>query len=152
MVEPQSSKLMVRVRFPSSPPSDVPGHRGHLNPPLGVQVFLVSVQFPLFRISELRYSWRMSDYASIHARGTVSLPVALRRRYGLDEPGAQVEIIDADGEIILRPKFPVDVSQAWFWSDDWQAGEREATKQRKSGKGRLVDSGEEFLESLANGE
>jgi antitoxin MazE len=109
-------------------------------------------KFLFFRISELRYSWLMSDYVSIQARGTVSLPVALRRRYGLDEPGAQVEIIDADGEIILRPKIAVDVSQAWFWSEDWQAGESEANKQHEGGKGRLVESGEEFLDSLADGE
>ena len=94
----------------------------------------------------------MSDFVSIQARGTVSLPVALRRRYGLDEPGAQVEIIDADGEIILRPKFPVDVSQAWFWSEDWQPGEIEASQQLESGEGKVFVSGEEFLDSLANGE
>ena len=94
----------------------------------------------------------MSDYASIQSRGTVSLPVALRRRYGLDQPGAQVEIIDADGEIILRPKFPVDVSQSWFWTTEWQEGEKEADLQQAGGEGQIFDSGEDFLESLANSE
>jgi bifunctional DNA-binding transcriptional regulator/antitoxin component of YhaV-PrlF toxin-antitoxin module len=94
----------------------------------------------------------MSDYASIQSRGTVSLPVALRRRYGLDQPGAQVEIIDADGEIILRPKFPVDVSQSWFWNKEWQAGEKEADAQNTRGEGQVFDSGDEFVESLADSE
>ena len=94
----------------------------------------------------------MSDYASIQSRGTVSLPVALRRRYGLDQPGAQVEIIDADGEIILRPKFPVDVSQSWFWSQEWQDGETEADSQKARGEGEIFASEEEFLDSLADGE
>lgn len=94
----------------------------------------------------------MSDYASIQSRGTVSLPVALRRRYGLDQPGAQVEIIDADGQIILRPKFPVDVSQSWFWSEQWQDGESEAEGQHARGEGATFTSGEDFLESLADGE
>lgn len=94
----------------------------------------------------------MSDYASIQSRGTVSLPVALRRRYGLDQPGAQVEIIDADGEIILRPKFPVDVSQSWFWTQQWQDGEKEADGQHARGEGETFSSGDEFLGSLADGE
>ena len=94
----------------------------------------------------------MSDYASIQSRGTVSLPVALRRRYGLDQPGAQVEIIDADGEIILRPKFPVDVSQSWFWSQEWQDGEKEADSQKARGEGEIFAAEEEFLDSLADSE
>ena len=94
----------------------------------------------------------MSDYASIQSRGTVSLPVALRRRYGLDQPGAQVEIIDADGEIILRPKVPVDVSQSWFWSQEWQDGEKEADSQKARGEGEIFASEEEFLDSLADSE
>ena len=94
----------------------------------------------------------MSDYASIQSRGTVSLPVALRRRYGLDQPGAQVEIIDADGEISLRPKFPVDVSQSWFWSQEWQDGEKEADSQKARGEGEIFASEEEFLDSLADSE
>lgn len=94
----------------------------------------------------------MADYASIQSRGTVSLPVALRRRYGLDQPGAQVEIMDADGEIILRPKFPVDVAQSWFWAQQRQDGEKEADAQRQRGEGETFSSGDEFLESLADGE
>jgi antitoxin MazE len=90
----------------------------------------------------------MSDFLSIQSRGTVSLPAAIRRRYRLDEPGAQVEVIDADGEIILRPKVALDATQAWFWDPNWQAGEKEAEGQRNRGEGADYTSGEEFLESL----
>jgi AbrB family looped-hinge helix DNA binding protein len=90
----------------------------------------------------------MSDFLSIQSRGTVSLPAAIRRRYRLDEPGAQVEVIDADGEIILRPKVALDAAQAWFWDPTWQAGEKEAEGQRNRGEGADYASGEEFLESL----
>jgi len=94
----------------------------------------------------------MSDFLSIQSRGTVSLPAAIRRRYRLDEPGAQVEVIDADGEIILRPKVALDAAQAWFWEPDWQAGEKEAQDQRNSGEGTDYATGEEFLESLGSTE
>jgi antitoxin MazE len=90
----------------------------------------------------------MSDFISIQSRGTFSLPAAICRRYRLDEPGAQVEVIDADGEIILRPKVALDVAQAWFWEPDWQAGEREAEDQRIGGERTDSATGEELLESL----
>lgn len=94
------------------------------------------------------YARAMSEFISMQARGTVSIPAELRRRYGLDEPGAQVEVIDADGEIILRPKAAVDAAQSWFWDKRWQAGEIEAEAQRVRGDGTVHESGEEFLEAL----
>lgn len=90
----------------------------------------------------------MSDFVSIQARGTISIPSALRRRYRLDEPGAQMEIIDAGDHIVLRPKLAVDLTHAWFWSEDWQEGEREAEAQRQNGVGTVYESGEELLDAL----
>ncbi len=90
----------------------------------------------------------MSEFVSIQAGGTLAIPLALRRRYGLDRPGAQVEIIDAGDGLIVRPKVAVDSSQAWFWGPDWQEGEREAERQRADGEGTVYGSGEEFVEAL----
>ncbi len=90
----------------------------------------------------------MTDFVSIQTRGTISLPPALRRRYGLDEPGAQMEIIDAGDHIVLRPKLAVDSSQTWFWSEDWQAGEIEAEAQRRGGEGTVHESGAGLLDAL----
>ena len=43
-------------------------------------------------------------YAAIQGRGTVALPAELRRKYRLDEPGAQLEVVErSDGVIELRP-------------------------------------------------
>lgn len=93
----------------------------------------------------------MPHFLSIQARGTVSLPPALRRRYGLDEPGAQVEVIDDDGQIILRPKMAVDAAQKWFWEPEWQAGEAEAEQERLQGNGTTLSDGDELLEHLDSG-
>lgn len=90
----------------------------------------------------------MSTYVSIQARGTISLPAAARKRYRLDEPGAQVEIIENENEIILRPKLAVDTSQAWFWTRDWQEGERQAETESQAGLGTVHETGEDFLNSL----
>lgn len=45
-----------------------------------------------------------STFLTIQSRGTLALPPDLRRRHGLDEPGAQVEVVEReDGVIELRP-------------------------------------------------
>jgi hypothetical protein len=44
----------------------------------------------------------------------------------LDEPGAQVEILERDdGVLELRAALPVPANQAWFWTEQWQRRERE---------------------------
>ena len=35
--------------------------------------------------------------------GTMTIPVAVRRMFGLDKPGSQVEVIVRDSEIVLVP-------------------------------------------------
>lgn len=56
-------------------------------------------------------------------------------------------MVTADG-ILLRPKKLIDASQAWFWSQEWQQGEREASEDIKAGRVKTSASSEVFLESL----
>lgn len=45
---------------------------------------------------------------SVQSRGVVALPAEVRRRLGLDEPGAQLEITEReDGVLEMRPVLPV---------------------------------------------
>lgn len=90
----------------------------------------------------------MSIYVNVRDRGQISLPASTRKRFHLDEPGAQVEIIEREGEIILRPMLPIPADQAWFWTKEWQEGERIADKEVDAGLGTVYNSGEEFLDSL----
>ena len=90
----------------------------------------------------------MSTYVNVRDRGQISLPAATRKRFHLDEPGAQVEIIEREGEIVLRPMLPIPASQAWFWTEEWQKGERIADAEAELGLGTVYNSGEEFLDSL----
>src|SRR5260370_41874070 len=65
-------------------------------------------------------------YAAIQGRGTVALPAELRRKYRLDEPGAQLEVVErSDGVIELRPTLPGPLDEMWFWTRGQQAAERE---------------------------
>lgn len=92
---------------------------------------------------------RYSGYVSVQSRGTIALPIALRRRYHLDEPGAQVELIEReDGIVELRPALPVDAEQRWFWSERWQAMEREADEDVAGGHVEMFESADALLEAL----
>ena len=44
---------------------------------------------------------------------------------GIQE-GDYVEVIVVDDTVLLTPKQLVDKSQAYFWTEEWQAAEREA--------------------------
>jgi len=66
------------------------------------------------------------EVVAVQSRGLIALPAALRRKYQLDQAGAQVELIErSDGVIELRPLVAVPVTQAWFWDAQWQDRELE---------------------------
>lgn len=88
-------------------------------------------------------------FVSMQTRGLVALPASLRKRYRLDEAGAQVEITErGDGVIELRPAIAVPAIDAWFWSTEWQAGEREVDEFLAAGQVTVTDGVDEFLASL----
>ncbi len=88
-------------------------------------------------------------FVGLQTRGVLALPAALRKRFGLDLPGAQVEITErADGVVELRPMVAVPASQAWFWTPEWQAGEREADADIAAGRTVTYDGPDEFIAAL----
>jgi hypothetical protein len=88
-------------------------------------------------------------YVGLQARGLIALPSELRRRMHLDEPGAQVEILERDdGVIELRAALPVQADQAWFWTRQWQRREREVNEHVARGQVALHESTDDFLTHL----
>jgi len=63
----------------------------------------------------------------------VSIPKRVREALGLAE-GDLVEVEERDGEIVMVPKKLIDASQAWFWSPEWQRGEREVDEDIRAGR------------------
>lgn len=87
-------------------------------------------------------------FVTVQRSGVIAIPTALRRRFDLDRPGAQVEVIERDGEIVLRPHLAVPVDQAWFWSERWQRLEREADDAIAEGRTAVFNDVEELLADL----
>ena len=83
----------------------------------------------------------------LRERGQVTIPAAIRTAARLEE-GDFVEVEIVDEGILLRPQKLVDASQAWFWTPEWQAKEREADADIAAGRGERFESDEEFLAAL----
>ncbi len=71
--------------------------------------------------------------AKITRNFQVSIPKNVREALGLQE-GDFVEVQERDGEIVMVPKRLIDAGQAWFWSPEWQAGEREVDEELRAGR------------------
>ena len=50
--------------------------------------------------------------------------------------------------IELHPNLPVPASQAWFWTEEWQEGEREVDEHIARGELTTFDSVDELVEYL----
>jgi hypothetical protein len=78
----------------------------------------------------------------VTGRGTITLPKSLR--------GASLyEVREREGgRLELIPQHTVDAAQAWFWSERWQAMEREASADIAAGRVRRFDSADDFIAGL----
>jgi len=87
--------------------------------------------------------------ARVRKKGQVTLPSAVRAAAHIEE-GTVVEVsVTAEGAVLLRPKLLVDAADAWYWTPEWQAGEREVDAETARGEaGRVYRTDEEFLASL----
>lgn len=97
-----------------------------------------------------------SHFLQLQSRGVLNLPADLRRRHGLDTPGAHVELVERDdGVIELRPRVSVPADQAWFWTKRWQRMEREVDEAVARGELITYETTDDFrayLESLLDAE
>ena len=50
--------------------------------------------------------------------------------------------------MIVRGLKSIPADQAWFWTTEWQAGEREATEQAAAGEGSVFHDAGTFFDSL----
>ena len=54
--------------------------------------------------------------------------------------GSMVKFVVEGNTVMLRPKVLVDQNQAWFWTSEWQKGEKEVNRAIKKGKTRTFKS------------
>lgn len=84
---------------------------------------------------------------TLRAKGQLTLPEEIRVAAHLEEGDLLEAEITAEG-ILLRPQRVIDATQAWFWTPEWQTGEREAEADLKAGRVDSFDSGDALLDAL----
>jgi AbrB family looped-hinge helix DNA binding protein len=84
---------------------------------------------------------------TLRAKGQLTLPEEIRSAAHLEEGDLLDAEITAEG-ILLRPQKVIDATQAWFWTTEWQAGERRADADAAAGRMETFDSDEAFLAAL----
>lgn len=84
---------------------------------------------------------------TLRAKGQLTLPDDIRRAAHLEAGDLLEAELTPDG-ILLRPQKLIDATQAWFWSPEWQAGEREADADRAAGNVEGFESGQALIEAL----
>lgn len=80
-------------------------------------------------------------------KGVITIPLPVREELDLHE-GDNLIVTVEDGKIVLMPAALIPRDQAWFWTPEWQAKEREADEDLAAGRTRVFDSDEEFLRAV----
>ena len=91
----------------------------------------------------------LSDMASstVRERGQWTIPAEIRRAARIEE-GDSLEAEIVEEGILLRVRKVIDASQAWFWTPEWQRGERKADADLAAGRFDRYESDEAFLAAL----
>jgi AbrB family looped-hinge helix DNA binding protein len=84
---------------------------------------------------------------ALRSRGVVTIPQQVREQLNLLE-GDSLLVGVEDGRIVLTPAALLPRDQTWFWTPEWQAGEREADEDIAAGRGAIYHSGEEFIAAM----
>jgi len=89
----------------------------------------------------------MSELVQIRKKAQLTLPASVRQKLGIEE-GDFVDVQVKDGDIVLKVMKLVSKEQAWFWTERWQNGEKEAEEDIRSGKVHKFEDTEDAIAFL----
>jgi AbrB family looped-hinge helix DNA binding protein len=91
---------------------------------------------------------RISARVKVRAKAQLTLPEEIRRALHISE-GDEVEFaVHDDGTITIRGFVSIPTDQAWFFTPEWLAGEREADDDIAAGRGAVHESAEDMFAHL----
>jgi AbrB family looped-hinge helix DNA binding protein len=96
---------------------------------------------------------RLKTRAKVRPKAQLTVPEEIRQALHIGE-GDEVEFaIYEDGTVTVRGYVSIPTDQAWFFTPEWLAGEREADEQIAAGQGTVhesVDAMFEYLDGLGS--
>ena len=91
---------------------------------------------------------RVRTRVKVRPKAQLTLPEEIRRALHVGE-GDEVEFaVHDDGTITIRGYVSIPTDQAWFFTPEWLAGEREADEDIAAGRGTVQESAEEMFAHL----
>lgn len=81
----------------------------------------------------LFYMAKRDETTKLSGSGQVTIPKRIREALHLEE-GTLFRVIAEGEQIVLIPQSLIDRDQAWFWTEEWQEGEREAEEDIREGR------------------
>jgi antitoxin PrlF len=91
---------------------------------------------------------RISARVKVRAKAQLTLPEEIRRVLHIGE-GDEVEFsVHDDGTITVRGYVSIPTDQAWFFTPEWLAGEREADEEMAAGRGTVHESADGMFAHL----
>lgn len=85
--------------------------------------------------------------SEVRGKGQLTIPMSVRKAARIEE-GDLVEFEVTSQGVLLRPLKAIDAGDAWFWTREWQAGEREASENIQAKRTTRHKSSKDFLTSL----
>lgn len=83
----------------------------------------------------------------VKSKYQIVIPDEVRKKLHV-EIGDTLEIEEKDGVLVAKPVVVIDKSQAYFWTEEWQRGEKEAEEAKRKGKFKEFDKAAEAIKWL----
>lgn len=80
-------------------------------------------------------------------RSQITIPKDFVDALDLHE-GDRLECRLENGRIVIVPTVEIPKDQAWFWTEEWQEGEREADEDIKAGRVKAFDNVDDLIADL----
>jgi antitoxin PrlF len=91
---------------------------------------------------------RMTARVKVRPKAQLTLPEEIRRALHIGE-GDEVEFaVQEDGTVTMRGYVSIPTDQAWFFTPEWLAGEREADEDIAARRGTVHESAEDMFAHL----
>ena len=99
-------------------------------------------------VRESAVAYRIDNLLTrVTRQGQITLPSDVRRKLGIRE-GDLIEVTVEGEKVVMTPKKLIDKSQSYFWTEEWQRGEREAEADIRSGKVKRFESVDDLIADL----
>lgn len=91
---------------------------------------------------------RVTARVKVRPKAQLTLPEEIRRALHIRE-GDEVEFaVQEDGTVTIRGYVSIPTDQAWFFTPEWLAGERQADEDIAAGRGAVHESAEDMFAHL----